>query len=122
MTSRGRLVGGTLVGLLAMSAVFVGTLQSAVPFISPAELGPELDGRRVQVEGLVRDLTPTGGGLRFALSDGNAASVAVEYRYGAGRPLALDDGRLAVAKGVYRQGTILAQQVSIRAHEGIEPP
>ncbi len=120
MNPRVRLIGATLIALVAMGMVLLGTLQSTVPFLSPAELGPSLDGRRVQVEGLVHGLEPHPNGVRFGLSDGAAASVRVEYRYGAGRPLALDDGRLVVAKGIYREGTIVAQQVSIRAHEGSE--
>jgi cytochrome c-type biogenesis protein CcmE len=118
---RARLIGASLVALAAMSMVLLGTLQSSVPFLSPGELTPSLEGRRVQVEGLVRNLAPSVDGLTFDLTDGGAASVAVQYRYGAGRPLALDDGRLAIAKGTYRDGAIVAQQVSIRAHEGIEP-
>ncbi|MBW6456256.1 MAG: cytochrome c maturation protein CcmE [Trueperaceae bacterium] len=122
MNPRVRLVGATLIALLAMGTVLLGTWQSAVPFVSPAELDASLLGRRVQVEGLVRGLEPYPEGLRFDLSDGMGAVVAVEYRYGAGRPLALDEGRLAIAKGVYRDGRIVAQQVSVRAHEGVEEP
>ena len=122
MNPRVRLVGATLIALLAMSTVLLGTWQSAVPFVSPAELDPSLLGRRVQVEGLVRGLEPFADGLRFELNDGLGAVVAVEYRYGAGRPLALDEGRLAVVKGIYRDDGIAAQQVSIRAHEGVEEP
>jgi cytochrome c-type biogenesis protein CcmE len=118
VSGRLRLVGASIVALAAMSMVLVGTVQSSVPFLSPADVDDSFGGRRIQVEGLVRDLEPMVGGLRFALSDGTAA-VAVDYRYGAGRPLALDVGRLAIAKGIYRDGVIVAQQVSIRAHEGV---
>jgi cytochrome c-type biogenesis protein CcmE len=118
---RARLIGASLIALAAMSMVLLGTLQSSVPFLSPGELTPSFDGRRVQVEGLVHNLAPSADGVTFDLTDGGAASVAVQYRYGAGRPLALDVGRLAIAKGTYRDGMIVAQQVSIRAHEGIEP-
>lgn len=121
MSSRLRLVGATAIALLAMGAVLFGTLQSSVPFLAPGELGPSLNGRRVQVEGVVRALEADTQGLRFDLRDG-AASVRVEYRYGAGRPLALEDGRLAIAKGIYRDGAIVANQVSIRAHEGTDGP
>jgi cytochrome c-type biogenesis protein CcmE len=119
VSGRLRLVGASIVALAAMSMVLVGTVQSSVPFLSPADVDDSFGGRRIQVEGLVRDLEAVAGGLRFALSDGTAA-VAVDYRYGAGRPLALDVGRLAIAKGIYRDGVIVAQQVSIRAHEGVE--
>jgi cytochrome c-type biogenesis protein CcmE len=121
VSPRVRLVGATVIALAAMSLVLVGTLQSSVPFVSPADLDASLEGRRVQVEGLVRNLVPTPDGLLFDLTDGGSARVPVEYRYGAGRPLALDEGRLAVTKGIYRDGRIVAQQVSIRAHEGVEP-
>ena len=122
MSSRLRLVGATAIALLAMGAVLFGTLQSSVPFLAPGDLDPSLNGRRVQVEGVVRALEADTQGLRFDLRDGGAASVRVEYRYGAGRPLALEDGRLAIAKGIYRDGAIVANQVSIRAHEGTDGP
>jgi cytochrome c-type biogenesis protein CcmE len=116
-----RLLLASVIGFSAMSMVLLGTWQSSIPFISPADLGPSLEGKRVQVEGIVRALEPLGGNLSFELTDSGNATVAVSYRYRDGRPLALDEGRLAIAKGIYRGGLIEAQQVSIRAHEGIEP-
>jgi cytochrome c-type biogenesis protein CcmE len=118
---RVRFVGATVIALAAMALVLAGTLQSSVPFLSPGDLDATHAGRRVQVEGIVRNLEPVPGGLHFELSDRDATPVRVEYRYGAGRPLALDEGRLAIAKGMYRDGRIDAQQVSVRAHEGVEP-
>jgi cytochrome c-type biogenesis protein CcmE len=113
------LVGGTI-AVSAMGMALVGTLQSTVPFLTPSEVGSSLEGRRIQVEGIVVGLEATTGGLTFHVSDGRSV-VPVDYRYGAGRPLALENGRLAVVKGVFRDGIIVAQHVSIRAHEGVEP-
>lgn len=115
-----RLLVASVISIGAMGMVLFGTWQSSIPFVSPAELSNDLDGQRVQVEGIVRGLEVNDGGLGFELT-GGPASVPVSYRYSDGRPLTLEEGRVAVAKGIYSDGALQAQQVSIRAHEGIEP-
>lgn len=112
-----RLALALAVTFVAMTAVLLGTQQSAVPFISPGELNHSLGGKRVQVEGTVQRLVASEGSLRFALADGAGATVTVIYRLRDQRPLTLDEGRLAIAKGIYRDGVVEAQQVSVRAHE-----
>lgn len=106
---------------VTLSMVLFGTWQSAVPFISPADVEPSLDGSRLQLEGIVRNIEMSDEYLKFELSDGADASVAVVYRYRDQRPLTLEDGRLAIAKGFYQGGILEAQQVSVRAHEETVP-
>jgi cytochrome c-type biogenesis protein CcmE len=112
----GRVIFGALIAVTALAAVMIGTWQASVPFISPGELTATHEGRRVQVEGIILEMRPIAGGVEFDLSDGEDF-VLVSYPYGASRPLALEAGRIVVAKGVYRDGSLAAQQVSIRAHE-----
>lgn len=101
----------------AMALVLAGTWQASVPFVTPADLGPGLEDQRVQVEGVVEDLTAREGHLGFRLADGAGNAVPIRYVYEAQRPLTLEDGRIVVAKGRYESGSIDADQVSVRAHE-----
>lgn len=114
---RARVAVGGLVTAAAMTLVVIGTWQSSVPFIGPGALGPSLEGQRVQVEGRVEGLRSRPDHLTFELSDGGVATAAVRYAYADQRPLTLEEGRVVVAKGVYRDGVIDAHQVSVRAHE-----
>jgi cytochrome c-type biogenesis protein CcmE len=122
MRSRAGLVIAGLVAVAAMTMAVVSTLQSAVPFVGPSELTPELDGRRVQVEGVVVAMSPEGDRLVLILSDFDGTEALVHYSYTGPPPLALEEGRLVVAKGTYRQGVVEAHQVSVRAHETPESP
>ncbi len=105
------------VTVTAMATVLIGTLQSSVPFVSPGQLDDDLDGRRVQVEGVVASVVPGDDHVRLELSDGDAGTVSVSYAYSEHRPLTLEVGRIVVAKGQYRDGEVAATQVSVRAHE-----
>jgi cytochrome c-type biogenesis protein CcmE len=113
---RARLLVAAAMTVAAMTMVLIGTFQSSVPFVGPGDLGPEFDGRRVQVEGLVDRVTPRRDHLVLELSDGDAATVTVRYTYTDQRPLTLEVGRIVVAKGLYRKGVVDAHQVSVRAH------
>lgn len=117
MRRRTRLLVSGTVTVFAMTMVLIGTLESSVPFVGPADLGPGLEGKRLQVEGIVQGLTVGPDDLTFELSDGAGATVLVRYAYSGQRPLTLEDGRLVVAKGLYRQRVVEAYQVSVRAHE-----
>lgn len=117
MKRRTRLLVSGTVTVFAMTMVLIGTLESSVPFVGPADLGPTLEGKRLQVEGIVQGLTVGPDDLTFELSDGAGATVLVRYAYSGQRPLTLEDGRLVVAKGLYRQRVVEAYQVSVRAHE-----
>jgi cytochrome c-type biogenesis protein CcmE len=121
MRRPGRLVMAAVVAGITLSMVLFGTWQSAVPFISPADVEPSLEGSRLQIEGLVENIEMSDEYLKFDLTDGMDAGVPVVYRYRDQRPLALENGRLAIAKGFYQDGILRAQQVSIRAHEETEP-
>lgn len=116
MSRRLRHAIAAVVTVAAMTTVLVGTLQASVPFVAPGQLDSDLDGRRVQVEGLVDTVTPEHDHLRIELTDG-AARVVVIYAYAEHRPLTLEAGRVVVAKGQYRDGVVEANQVSVRAHE-----
>lgn len=117
MKRRTRLLVSGTVTVFAMTMVLIGTLESSVPFVGPADLGPTLEGKRLQVEGIVQGLTVGPDDLTFELSDGAGATVLVRYPYSGQRPLTLEEGRLVVAKGLYRQRVVEAYQVSVRAHE-----
>lgn len=117
MSRRARVVTASLVAAAAMAMVLVGTWQASVPFVGPGDLGPELDGQRVQVEGRIEDKAPRHDRLVLELSDGYAARAIVHYAYAGQRPLTLEAGRIVVAKGLYTEGVVEAHQVSVRAHE-----
>jgi cytochrome c-type biogenesis protein CcmE len=117
MRRRARYLISTAVTVAAMTMVVVGTLQSSVPFVGPADLDSTLDGRRVQVEGIVEAITPESDHLVITLTDKAAGTALVHYTYADQRPLTLEEGRLVVAKGLYRDGVVQAHQVSVRAHE-----
>ena len=116
MSRRLRLATAAVVTAGAMTLVLIGTWQSSVPFVGPDDLGPQLDGQRVQVEGLVEELTPRQGQLVLEITDGGSATATVRYAYPDQRPLTLEKGRVVVAKGLYHNGVINAHQVSVRAH------
>jgi cytochrome c-type biogenesis protein CcmE len=116
MRRRGRYLVAAVVTVAAMTTVLVGTLQASVPFVGPGQLDAGLDGRRVQVEGMVERVTLETDHLRLEVSDGSA-SVEVIYAYAEHRPLTLATGRIVVAKGQFRDGIVHANQVSVRAHE-----
>jgi cytochrome c-type biogenesis protein CcmE len=97
--------------------VLIGTFQSSVPFVSPGDLTPDYEGRRVQVEGIVETMNVLPDHLLLELSDGSGATAVIRYDYEGQRPLTLTEGRLVVAKGLYRQGVIESHQVSVRAHD-----
>lgn len=117
MRRRTRNLAAAAVTATAMATVLIGTVQSSVPFVSPGQLDDDLDGRRVQVEGVVTYVDARDDHLRLELSDGDAAEVAVTYSYREHRPLTLEAGRIVVAKGEYSDGLVTATQVSVRAHE-----
>jgi cytochrome c-type biogenesis protein CcmE len=121
MRERRRLVMAAVVAGITLSMVFFGTWQSAVPFITPAQVGPSLEGSRLQVEGIVQNAQVSDEFLNFELTDGENARVPVVYRYRNQRPLTLENGRVAIAKGFYQEGILEAHQVSVRAHEETAP-
>jgi cytochrome c-type biogenesis protein CcmE len=110
------------VTVAAMTMVLIGTFEASVPFVAPGDLTDEHEGRRVQVEGIVETMTVRPDHLLLELSDDGAATAQVRYAYAGQRPLTLEEGRLVVAKGVYREGVVEANQISVRAHEAEATP
>lgn len=117
MSRRGRLILAGTVTVVAMTLVLIGTFQASTPFVAPADLTADHEGRRVQVEGVVRSLEVGTDHLMLELTDGTGATAVVRYAYVGQRPLTLEEGRLVVAKGVYRGGVVESNQVSVRAHD-----
>ena len=117
MRRRARYIVATTVSVAAMTSVLVGTLQASVPFVTPGQLDADLDGQRVQVEGIVEAITSEQDHLSLEVTDGGSATVVVTYAYTETRPLTLETGRVVVAKGQYLDGIVQANQVSVRAHE-----
>ena len=112
----------SVVTVVAMTMVLVGTFESSVPFIGPADLSPDLEGHRIQVEGIVQTMTVETDHLLLELTDGTGATAVVRYTFLGQRPLTIDEERLVVAKGIYRGGVVEADQVSVRAHENEGSP
>jgi cytochrome c-type biogenesis protein CcmE len=117
VSRRARLLLAGTVTVVAMTLVLVGTFQASTPFLAPADLSADHEGRRVQVEGIVQSLQVGSNQLVLELTDGTGATALVRYAYVGQRPLTLEEGRLVVAKGVYRDGVIESHQVSVRAHD-----
>ena len=47
---------------------------------------------------------------------------SVRVTYDKPLPDTMQNGRIVVAKGEYRDGTVVAKELSVRAHEGEERP
>ena len=110
------------VGILVLLGVLGATTMSAsAEFVTPTALSEESDheGDWVNLEGTVQNLDATGERTTFAVYDGNN-SVPVTYE--GTLPDTMQEGRIVVAKGRYADGTLTAQQLSVRAHEGEERP
>ena len=122
MNRRPRLVLAGVVTVAALTMVLIGTFQASAPFVAPADLTPDLDGRRVGVEGIVATMTVQPDHLVLELTDDTGATVVVRYNYSGQRPVTLGEGRLVVAKGLYREGVVEAHQVSVRAHTETDRP
>ncbi len=105
------------VGILLLVGVLGTTTMSAsTEFVTPTELsngGHANDW--VNLEGVVTDLETAGGRTTFAVTDGNAS---VRVSYDKPLPETLQEGRVVIAKGRYDGGTLTAEKLSVRAHEG----
>jgi len=110
------------VGILVLLGVLGATTMSAsTEFVTPTALSEDNDyeGDWVNLEGTAQDLDAGDERITFAVSDGNN-SVPVTYE--GTLPDTMQEGRVVVAKGRYADGTLTAQQLSVRAHEGEERP
>lgn len=104
---------GVLVLLGGLGAT---TMSATTKFVTPTKLADGgYQGEWVNLEGSVENLETEGKRTTFDVTDGNA-SIRVVYE----KPLpeTLQNGRIVVAKGVYRDGKLVANKLSVRAHEG----
>ncbi len=104
--------------LVLLGGLGATTMSATTEFVTPTTLSDgEHRGEWVNLEGSVENLQTAGQRATFDVSDGNA-SIRVVYE----KPLpeTLQNGRIVVAKGVYKNGKLVASELSVRAHEGSE--
>ncbi|MDQ2055464.1 cytochrome c maturation protein CcmE [Halobellus sp. H-GB7] len=113
----------TTVGILVLLATLgVTSMNASAAFVSPTQIS-ENEGTYqddwVNLEGVATDLDTEGQTITFAVTDGNHTVPVV---YEGTVPDTLQDGRVVVAKGRYDGGELVANKLSVRAHEGEERP
>ena len=113
----------TTVGILVLlAALGVTSMNASAAFVSPTQLS-ESDGTYqeewVNLEGVVTDLDVDGETITFAVTDENHTVPVV---YEGTIPDTLQDGRVVVAKGQFEGDRLIANDLSVRAHEGEERP
>lgn len=113
----------TTVGILVLLATLgVTSMNASAAFVSPTQIS-ESEGTYqddwVNLEGVATDLDTEGQTITFAVADGNHTVPVV---YEGTVPDTLQDGRVVVAKGRYDGGELVANKLSVRAHEGEERP
>ncbi|WP_256288654.1 cytochrome c maturation protein CcmE [Halobellus inordinatus] len=113
----------TTVGILVLLATLgVTSMNASAAFVSPTQIS-ENEGTYqddwVNLEGVATDLDTEGQAITFAVTDGNHTVPVV---YEGTVPDTLQDGRVVVAKGRYDGGELVANKLSVRAHEGEERP
>ncbi|WP_137284414.1 cytochrome c maturation protein CcmE domain-containing protein [Halorussus salinisoli] len=109
------------VGMLVLFGVLGTTTMSATTeFVTPTSLDEgDYRGEWVNLEGSVEGLDADGQRATFRVNDGN---VSIPVVYEKQLPDTMQNGRIVVAKGVYRDGRLTAKELSVRAHEGEERP
>jgi cytochrome c-type biogenesis protein CcmE len=113
------LLGGVGIAVLLL-VLGVTTMSATTTFVTPAEAeSGTYDGEWVNLEGRVTDLQQSNGRITFQVTE-NGSSVPVVYE--GTMPETMQNGRIVVAKGALRDGTLKAQDLSVRAHEGEERP
>ncbi|WP_327052998.1 cytochrome c maturation protein CcmE domain-containing protein [Halomicrococcus gelatinilyticus] len=96
------------------------TMSASTEFVSPTELEEgDYQGEWVNLEGAVTNLTTDDEQATFHVADDNES---VRVTYDKPLPDTMQNGRIVVAKGEYRDGTVVANELSVRAHEGEERP
>jgi cytochrome c-type biogenesis protein CcmE len=105
------------VGIALLVAVLATTTMSATTqFVTPTSLqSGDYGGDWVNLEGIVDDLETEGRQAQFEVTDENATVTVV---YEGTLPETMANGRVVVAKGKVRDGRLVANQLSVRAHEG----
>jgi cytochrome c-type biogenesis protein CcmE len=113
------LTGGVCIPVL-FAVLAVTTLGGAAEFVNPTDLNgtEQYEGTRVNLEGVVTNLSEGNDRLRFNVADQNT-SVGVVYD--GQMPETMAEGRTVVAKGQYNGSMVTASDLSVRAHEGERP-
>ena len=112
------LVGG--VGIAVLLAILATTTMGSAPeFVSPTDLAEtdDHDDELVKLEGRVVGLE-AGDQLSFEVADENHTKPVT---YDGEMPETMSEGRLVVAEGYYDGGSLEADDLTIRAHEGEHP-
>jgi len=111
----------TVVGVLVLLGVLgVSSMNASAAFVSPTQLSDDdYDGEWVNLEGSVQNLETQGQRATFEVTDGNHSTRVV---YEGTLPETMGENRIVVAKGRVEGDTLVAKQLSVRAHEGSERP
>lgn len=117
-------VGGLVIAAALAYMIYAGVTQSAVYFVTPAELvASPVAGKAYRVGGLVApgSLTwnPTTLDLDFALTDGQAT---VRVRHRGSPPDLFAEGRGAVVEGQWVDGHLQAHQILAKHSEDYKAP
>ncbi|AZH26367.1 cytochrome c maturation protein CcmE domain-containing protein [Haloplanus aerogenes] len=111
----------TIVGVVVLLGVLgVSSMNASAAFVSPTQLSDDdYDGEWVNLEGSVQNLDTQGQRATFEVTDGNHSTRVV---YEGTLPETMGENRIVVAKGRVEGDTLVAKQLSVRAHEGSERP
>ncbi|CAI49112.1 cytochrome c-type biogenesis protein CcmE [Natronomonas pharaonis DSM 2160] len=111
-------VGG--VGIAVLLAILATTtMGAAAEFVTPTDLEEDDDYQNelVKLEGQVTDLEE-GPPIAFAVDDGNYTKAVT---YDGEMPETMSEGRIVVAEGHFDGETLVADDLTVRAHEGEHP-
>lgn len=116
MDRKVKLVVGTVGVSVLLSILAFTSLGATAEFVKPTDLADtdEYDGDVVKLEGRAVGITD-GDAITFDVADDNHT---VSVRYDGEMPETMSEGRLVVAEGVYDEGSVNANDLTIRAHEG----
>jgi cytochrome c-type biogenesis protein CcmE len=111
----------TVVGMLVLLSVLgVSSMNASAAFVTPTQLSDDdYDGEWVNLEGSVQNLDTQGQRATFEVTDGNHSTRVV---YEGTLPETMGENRIVVAKGRVDGDSLVAKQLSVRAHEGSERP
>lgn len=116
MRQRNKLVISVVGIIVLLGIVGTTTMSATTEFVSPTTLEEgSYEDEWVNLEGVSEDVQQEGNTVRFSVTDQNA-SVPVVYEGTV--PETMGEGRIVVAKGAVRDGKLVANQLSVRAHEG----
>ena len=122
MRRKNKLLVTTVGILILLTTLGVTSMNASAAFVSPTQVS-ESDGAYqgdwVNLEGVVTDLDADGAAITFEVSDENHTVPVV---YEGTLPDTLQDGRVVVAKGQFDGDRLVANKLSVRAHEGEERP